>query len=191
MKARRPISLVQIILCAALFGAFVGLISFLPPSPVRQATTQNSKSIETFQAQVIKIIDGDTITVRAGNQNTKIRLAEIDAPERSQPWGNRSREKLASLIEGKTVTITPQGTDRYDRMIAHISVSGQDVNAAMIKNGAAWAYRDYLRDQSLLGVEAQAKSKGVGLWGMPEGQHVAPWDYRAARRDRDHVAVGR
>jgi endonuclease YncB( thermonuclease family) len=65
------------------------------------------------------------------------------------------------------------------------------VNAAMVQRGAAWAYRDYLRDPRLIAVEAQAKSARVGLWALPAGQRLPPWEYRAARRDAAGVVVGR
>ena len=197
MNARRPLSVIQILLCAALFGAFVGLVSLLPLPQTAQTTVKKSRITPSFQAQVIKITDGDSITVRAGtwsgtgDENVKIRLAEIDAPERGQPWGDRSRRELTSLVAGKTVIVQPKGKDRYGRTIAHIVIDGRDVNAVMIERGAAWAYRAYLEDQSLIVAEAQAKSGGVGLWALPQSQRLPPWEYRAAQNDDAPVFVGR
>jgi endonuclease YncB( thermonuclease family) len=196
MKARKPVPILQIFLCAALIGAFAGFISLLPrpDGPREQAVIEAIKG--TFQAKVITVSDGDTMTVRSGtvrsgDQNIKIRLAQIDAPERDQPWGSKSRQALAALVKDKTVIISPQDTDRYGRIIAQVSFKGKDVNAAMIEQGAAWAYRDYLRDPSLITLESNAKSARLGLWAMPDTQIQPPWEYRAQRREAAGVSVGR
>jgi endonuclease YncB( thermonuclease family) len=76
-------------------------------------------------------------------------------------------------------------------MIAHVSFESIDVNATMIEQGAAWAYRDYLRDRSLITLETQAKSARRGLWAMPDTQIQPPWEYRAGRREAAGVVVGR
>ena len=191
MKTRVPPAVIQIMLCAALLGVFVGFISQLPASPPPHASFQTSSKTQTFQALVINVSDGDSITVRAGGQNIKIRLAEIDAPELGQPWGTKSRQELASLVAGKTVSVTPQGQDRYDRVIARIAVNGHDINSAMVQRGAAWAYDGYVRDPSIPQFEAQARSDRAGLWAMSAHERQPPWEYRAQRRNRDMVAVSR
>ena len=145
-------------LCAALIGAFVGFISQLPASPQPNASHKAKSDTQTFQVVVINVSDGDSITVRSGDQNIKIRLAEIDAPERGQAWGTNSRQELAGLVAGKTVSITPQGQDRYDRIIAKVEVNGLDINRAMVQRGAAWAYDDYVSDLSITQLQAQARS---------------------------------
>jgi endonuclease YncB( thermonuclease family) len=191
MKARQPISMIQLLLCAALFGAVALLVYALPNSLQPRGHGQKEAARQTFQAKVINVSDGDTIIVRSSDQNIKIRLAQIDAPERGQPWGGKSTQTLAGLVAGKTILVSPQDTDRYGRMIAHVSFEGKDVNAAMIEQGAAWAYRDYLRDPSLITLESNAKSARLGLWAMPDAQIQPPWDYRARRREAAGVVVGR
>jgi endonuclease YncB( thermonuclease family) len=189
-RQARPTKL-QTLLGLVLLTSYLGFIFKLPPAQLAPVGVQSKPIGTQFQAQVIKVTDGDSITVRNGEQNIKVRLAQIDAPERGQPWGTRSREELAGLVAAKTVTITPQGSDRYGRMIGDIRIDTQDVNAAMVQRGAAWAYRDYLRDPRLIAIEAQAKSARVGLWALPAGQRLPPWEYRAARRDAAGVVVGR
>ena len=191
MKRLTKSSIVQIMLCAALIGAFAGFISQLPASPQPNASLKAKSDTQTFQAVVINVSDGDSITVRSGDQNIKIRLAEIDAPERGQPWGTKSRQELAGLVAGKTVSITPQGQDRYDRIIAKVEVNGLDINRAMVQRGAAWAYDDYVSDLSITQLQAQARSERTGLWAMPAHERQPPWEYRAERRKAASAAVGR
>lgn len=73
-----------------------------------------------------------------------------------------------------------QDTDRYGRTVARVIVGGQDVNREMVLEGAAWVYRAYNRDKSLLAVEADARVQKRGLWALPEAERVAPWDWRKA-----------
>ena len=132
---------------------------------------------------MIGVTDGDTIRVlAAGNEQIIIRLAEIDAPERSQPWGARSRQILSETVGGREVTIEKSDEDRWGRTVARIRVNGEDVNRQMVAAGAAWAFRRYLTDQSLIAVEEGAKRQGRGLWSMPANQTVAPWEWRQGVR---------
>lgn len=197
MTAHKPDSISQIMLAAALAGAALGFVSPLPLSPVSapKPVTATAKTA-AFQAKVIHISDGDTLTVRVSttdveDENIKIRLAQIDAPERGQPWGTRSKQEIARMVDGKTVMILPQSTDRYGRTIAQVEIDGTDVNRQMVALGAAWAYRDYMHDASLLALENKAKTTRQGLWAMPENERIPPWEYRAMRRAAAGVAAGR
>lgn len=136
-----------------------------------------------FEARVIRISDGDSIVVRAGDTNTAIRLADIDAPERGQPWGRQARSELAGMVAGQTVRIVPVERDRYGRTVAGVEVDGVAVNREMVRRGAAWAYRRYLRDRSMLALEREARARAAGLWALPEAERVAPWDHRQAQRE--------
>ena len=131
----------------------------------------------------VGVSDGDTLTVLdAANQQHKIRLAEIDAPERGQPWGDRSRQALAALVFGKMVSVQQTDTDRYGRVVARVFGDGRDVNRAMVEDGHAWAYRQYLTDKTLLATEARARGERRGLWSMSDAQTVPPWDWRQGER---------
>lgn len=132
-----------------------------------------------ISGKVIGISDGDTFTLlTADKQQIKIRLAEIDAPESGQPYGNKSKQVLSGLVFGKDVRVVVQTTDRYGRTVGRPHVGSLDVSAEMIRMGAAWAYREYLKDQSLLVLEADAKSNQRGLWGLSEAQNMPPWEWR-------------
>jgi len=71
-----------------------------------------------------------------------------------------------------------QDTDRYGRTVGRVYVGNLDVNAELVKQGAAWVYRQFARDRSLLTLEAEAKAAKRGLWGLPEAQRCPPWDWR-------------
>jgi len=142
-----------------------------------------------ISGKVIGIADGDTFTLlTTDKQQVKIRLAEIDAPESGQPYGNESKQALSDLIFGKDVRVVEQTTDRYGRTVGRPYVGGLDVSAEMVHMGAAWAYRDYLKDKRLLTREGRAKTNKRGVWGLSETQNMAPWEWRrglnyAVKRD--------
>lgn len=134
---------------------------------------------EELAGKVVGVTDGDTLTVLVNRQPVKIRLAEIDTPERGQPWGTRAKQALSDKVFGKEVGLRVVDTDRYGRTVAHVYLEGRDINREMVREGHAWAYRKYLRDPSLLEDEAAARKAGVGLWSVPEAQAVPPWEWRA------------
>jgi endonuclease YncB( thermonuclease family) len=144
---------------------------------------------QTLTGKVVGITDGDTLTLLTpANAQLKIRLAEIDAPESGQPWGNKSKAMLSELAFGKQARLVITDKDRNGRFVARVYVGSTDVNAEMVRRGGAWAFRRYLTDQSLLAFEANAKRGRLGLWSMPPGQIVAPWDWRANRRSVGEAA---
>lgn len=133
----------------------------------------------TITGKVVAIADGDTLTLlTSGRQQIKVRLAEIDTPERGQPYGTRARQTLAELAFSKQATVETREKDRYGRLIGRVYVAGTDVNRELVRRGAAWVYRQYNRDRSLLAVEAEARAANRGLWALPETDRVAPWNWR-------------
>ena len=136
-----------------------------------------------FHASVLSIQDGDTVTVRApGGAAQRVRLLEIDAPERAQPWGDQSRQSLADLVDGRTVRIRSEGQDRYGRTLGRLYVADRDVNKAMVQAGAAWVYEAYSTDGAFPPLEADARRLRTGLWSQPASRIVAPWTWRKTRR---------
>lgn len=134
---------------------------------------------ETVNCRVVGISDGDTLTcLTSAEEQIKVRLAEIDTPEKAQPFGTRSRQALSDLVFGKHAQLQVQGHDRYGRTVARVSVNGRDVNEAMVAQGAAWVYRAYNKDKSLLQVEAQARAAERGLWRLPKADRPPPWEWR-------------
>ena len=142
---------------------------------------------ETITGRVVGVADGDTITVLdARKVQHKIRLAGIDAPEKKQPFGNRSKESLSQLAFGKTVDVETIKRDRYGRQIGKVLVNGQDVNLLQVERGMAWFYRQYQREQSpndrrlYEAAEDAAKANKRGLW--QDSAPVAPWESRRPKR---------
>ena len=132
---------------------------------------------------VVGITDGDTLTLLTPEKKqVKIRLAEIDTPERGQPYGSKARQALADLTFQKDVAVLYVDTDRYGRTIGRIYVGEVDVSAELVHSGAAWVYRQYSTDPSLLDLEKEAKAAKRGLWGLPEAQQTEPWLWRRGKR---------
>lgn len=130
--------------------------------------------------QVIGITDGDTIRLLVDRREVKIRLSGIDAPERKQPFGTRSRESLSELCWGKDATYETQDVDRYGRTVAVVYCAGVNVNRAQVERGMAWVYERYNKDKALPELQEQAKEAKRWLWGDKEP--VAPWEWRKSSK---------
>jgi endonuclease YncB( thermonuclease family) len=129
-----------------------------------------------FEAKVIAVYDGDTITVRT-DETIKIRLDGIDAPELKQPFGQASKQSLSGLVFGQTVTIKPGKKDRYGRLLARVEIAGKDASLTMVETGMAHWYEQYAkRDKELQSAQTQAKTARRGLWSDPNV--IAPWEFR-------------
>jgi micrococcal nuclease len=126
---------------------------------------------------VVAITDGDTIKVRCPDEpQAVIRLAEIDAPEKAQAFGDRSRQHLAALCFQQQATVTPVTRDRYGRTVAHVTCQQLDASTAQVRAGMAWVFDRYVKNVSLYKLQDEARSAKSGLWADPSP--VAPWDWR-------------
>lgn len=126
--------------------------------------------------QVIGIADGDTMTLLVDRKPLKIRLSDIDAPEKKQPWGQRSKQSLSDICWGKDATYRAQTVDRYGRTVARVMCGGVDTNRAQVERGMAWVYVQYNADSNLPSVQATAKSSRKGLWA--DKAPIPPWEFR-------------
>lgn len=133
-----------------------------------------------FSGKVVGVSDGDTITVLKDREQVKVRLVEIDAPEKGQAYGNRSKQTLSELVLGKQVEIRERGTDRYGRTLGQVYQSGVDVNAEMVRRGMSWVYVKYARNKGLYQIEAEARGQRKGVWA--DKDPVPPWEWRRARK---------
>ena len=137
---------------------------------------------------MVGVADGDTITVLDGTKTQhKIRLAGIDAPEKAQPFGQRSKQSLSDLVFDKTVVVETDKRDRYGREVGQVLSEGVDVNLTQVQRGFAWHYKAYAREQSpsdrqtYAVAEDDARAARRGLWA--DDGPTAPWDYRKAKRE--------
>ena len=129
--------------------------------------------------------DGDTLTLLDDSKTqVKIRLAEIDAPESRQPYGSRAKQELSGLAFGRSAAVQVQDMDRYGRTVGRVTIDDVDVNAEMVRRGAAWVYRKYAKDQSLFTIEEQARDAKAGLWSLPEADQIPPWEWRKMSKAR-------
>lgn len=138
---------------------------------------------DQLSCRVVAISEGDTFScLTSENKRLRVRLAEIDAPERKQPYGAEAKQALSDLVLEKQVLLHVQEVDRYGRTLARAYVAGLDVNYALVAQGAAWAYTKQLKDHRLKDAETLARNMGKGLWQLPAESIVAPWDWRYAGR---------
>lgn len=138
---------------------------------------------ETFTGRVVRVLDGDTVSVLTPEkQEVRVRLAEIDAPEKNQPFGVKARKMLSELIFAEDVFVVKVDTDRYGRTVGRIYHGQTDVNLEMVKAGGAWAYTKYLTDSAFRTAEDAARAGKLGLWALQEDQRTPPWEWRRQER---------
>lgn len=142
------------------------------------------RELTTFQGKVTGIKDGDTFEVLYDGHPEKVRLAEIDCPEKSQAFGKNAKQYASDLCFGKTVTVVSTGKrDRYKRVVGTIiTADSVNVNREMIKAGYAWHYKQYSKSKELSHLEDKARERHIGLWADENPQ--APWEWRKERRTK-------
>ncbi len=137
---------------------------------------------QDFSGVVVKIADGDSMTVlTTQSREIEVRLADIDAPERGQPFADRARQALGELVFQKTVEVRFNDADTYGRIVGRVYTEKIDVSAEMLRRGLAWVYRSYVRDQSLFAIETEAREAHRGLWAARE-EPIPPWEWRRNAR---------
>lgn len=137
-----------------------------------------------LQGKVIRVLDGDTIEIKTLPAKIvvyevpiRVRLINIDAPEKKQPFGRWSTSQLKTLVAGKQVTVSYSHKDRYGRIIGHVfTTNGTDASRFMVQSGAAWVYGRYNVDESLPALQREAQEQKRGLWA--DANPVPPWEWR-------------
>jgi endonuclease YncB( thermonuclease family) len=145
---------------------------------------------QTISGLVVSISDGDTLTVLdASKKQHKVRLSGIDAPEKTQAFGNASRQHLADLCFQQQATVTVKSKDRYGRAVADVECKGQDAGQHQVGDGMAWVYTQYAKGYTRLPpLQAGAKAGKRGLWS--DGvEPVEPWLYRRKPKQQQVSAV--
>lgn len=135
---------------------------------------------QDITGRIISVVDGDTLTLLHGREPVRIRLTEIDGPERGQPFGQRSTQSLRALCAGRTARVVLAGTDQYNRSLGRVWCAGVDANAEQVRRGMAWVYDQYVTDRGLYPVQQAARNRREGLWVDPAP--VPPWLWRRGIR---------
>ncbi len=141
-------------------------------------TCADTSKAQTYEGKVIKVTDGDSINIMYEGKTLRIRLAEIDAPERGQPFGKKSKEALADYVAGKEVQVVEIDVDRYERIVGQVYLGDLWVNGALVRGGYAYVYPKYATSKQLYEYEAEAQESKAGIWKLPESERIKPWVWR-------------
>lgn len=120
--------------------------------------------------------DGDTVKIEDNLSEYKLRLTDIDAPERNQSYGKTARRALMQLCENADVQVYITGTDKYQRNLGKLMCNNQDASIYMLKNGHAWFNRRYSMDYTLDVIEQESRRQKLGLW--KRANPIPPWQWR-------------
>lgn len=132
---------------------------------------------KTISGKVVKVSDGDTVTVLQHKQMYKIRLDGIDCPESRQAYGNKAKQFTSAQIFNRQVKVSYKKKDQYGRYLGTVYYAGgKNLNQELLKAGMAWHYKHYNQDKTLSHLEIVARNKRVGLWA--DRQPIPPWVYR-------------
>lgn len=141
-------------------------------------------SATSLNGKVVGVADGDTITVLdSNNTQHKIRLQGIDAPEKAQAYGQKSKQSLYQMVHGKFVSVEFEKKDKYGRTVGKVSLNGTDICLEQIKLGMAWHYKQYKSDQpkedrvTYEQGEQLARTQSLGIW--KEQNPIPPWEFRS------------
>lgn len=160
----KPVLLIAVAAIAANFGTHF-------------AAARSGEAQEEVEVTVVGISDGDTLTgLTSDRRQLRVRLAEIDAPESSQAYGQQSKRSLSQLCFGKVARLEIQSEDRYGRKVAGVFCGGESAQKHQLKAGLAWVYDRYVHDKSLYVLQYDARRQRIGLWADPSAQ--PPWEYR-------------
>jgi endonuclease YncB( thermonuclease family) len=175
-------------LVGLLVGIAFGVCCSKPAQHKPAPATPPPANSQTLTGRVVSIADGDTVTVLdADNVQHRIRLSGIDAPESHQAFGTRSKQNLSELVFGNDVTVTYDKTDQYGRLVGKIVFAGNDVNLMQVKEGMAWHYKEYEREQTpedrelYARAEEEARAQHLGLW--QDSNPIEPSQFRREQRE--------
>ncbi len=164
-----------------------GLSLSLPAFATARSSAPRFSNGQIFEARALGVDDGDSFVVRlADGQRARIRLAGIDAPEKSQPWSGAARNRLSALLANRLLKLTVLKTDRWERAVARVDADGIDVSLAMLESGLAWHFARYDRDlpvalaRRYAAAEQVARRERAGLW--RETDPEPPWAFRQRSR---------
>ena len=152
-----------------------------PPASTLRIDGDLITSIDKIQN--FQVVDGDSIRWHSSTGTVDYRLASIDAPELNQPFGQRAKKYLQTILAGKELTAYQNDVDRYGRRVAYLFATSpsrpgvvEEINARMVADGYAWHAIKHSQNPNLTRLEATARSAAMGLW--EQRNPIAPWDHR-------------
>lgn len=141
--------------------------------------TSISANAETMKGTIDSVIDGDLITITSKGKEVEIRLFGIDAPEKTQAFGQSAKNFTGAMASGKEIRVEPISKDQYGKTVAMVFVNGINLNEQIISQGFGWVYRQYCKESfctDWLKLESNAKASQKGLWA--DANPTPPWEYR-------------
>ncbi|HEY7742287.1 MAG TPA: thermonuclease family protein [Burkholderiales bacterium] len=138
-------------------------------------------ALADFTGHVVKVSDGESLTVLVNKRQVRVRLEGLDAPERGQPFSRNSRQSLAAICAAKEAVVVDRGKDGNGRTIGGVTCAGVEASTEQVRRGMAWVLARYVPlGSALYELEAYARLRQLGLWADP--QPVAPWDWHQVKQ---------
>jgi endonuclease YncB( thermonuclease family) len=163
-------------------------VSHLPASPILSGLFlvcicigADAQAPAVLEGRVSRVKDGDSFVLISHGEEVEARIAEIDAPELAQPFGDGARRALSRRIAGRDVRLEVSAVDAYGRSVGRLRVGNTDVGRELVREGAAWVSRRYADDLELYDLESEARRARRGLWATAEAERTPPWEWRHAR----------
>ena len=148
---------------------------------IDEARQKEAAKTKVIIGRCTKVSDGDTITVLDSEKvQHKVRLDRIDAPEKKQAFGEKSKQHLSEMVFGKDVRVEWQKKDRYQRILGIVFIGEKDVNLQMVKDGFAWHYKFYDKTPAYAQAALDAREKKIGLWVDPNP--IEPYEFRKSKK---------
>jgi endonuclease YncB( thermonuclease family) len=136
-----------------------------------------------LEARVVRVLDGDSLIASVDGREVELRLADVDAPEHGQAYGEQAKRALSDLVRGRIVTIDVRKRDQYGRWVVDVALAGRAIDHALVEAGHVWVYRKYNRERRLVELEDGARAARRGLWAQPQGDIEPPWEWRHAAHE--------
>jgi endonuclease YncB( thermonuclease family) len=140
--------------------------------------------VGVFYGPLVRVKDGDSLVAKVQGVAMDFRLADVDAPELDQPYGQQAKRALMALARGQQLVLMPVDTDRYGRTVVHVWNGTTYLNAEIVRRGSAWFYAEFARGPTLYDVEQEARKEKRGLWALPLKDRIEPWEWRRRKRPR-------
>jgi endonuclease YncB( thermonuclease family) len=136
---------------------------------------------QTYTGKVTAVKDGDTIEMLVNGKPIRIRFFGVDAPEKGQPFGEKSRQFTAGLCFGKVVKAVQKSKDQYRRVVAEVFLpDNTSLNYRLLQAGFAWHYKNFSKSETWAAAELKARKEKAGLW--KDAHPIAPWDWRKKKK---------